>query len=256
MRVDMTGRHALVTGGGSGIGRAAAETLRRAGAEVTIADRAKDAAEKAAEIGAGFAALDVADEEQVEGLAERLEREGRPVDVLVACAGVLQRTLRPEELTWKEWDLVTRVHQRGTFACCRSFGSRMAGRSGGAIVLVSSVAGLRSGPLHAYGPAKAAIAHLATCLASEWGPRGVRVNAVAPGFTETEALRRGIADGTLDGGRMAGHTALGRLVAPDEIASAVLFLTSPMASAVTGITLPVDAGYLCASDWAVYGGLR
>ncbi len=256
MRLNMAGRHALVTGGASGIGRATARALLEAGAEVTIADRSEDAADIASRLGAAFAALDVVDEDQVEALAGRLASQNRAVDVLVTCAGVLQRTLPPDELTWKEWDLVTAVHQRGTFACCRAFGARMAAGSGGVIVLVSSIAGLRSGPLHAYGPAKAAIAHLAACLAAEWGAKGVRVNAVAPGFTETEALRRGIEDGTLESNRMAQHSALGRLVAPEEIALAILFLSSPLASAITGITLPVDAGHMPASDWTVYGGLR
>lgn len=162
---------------------------------------------------------------------------GRPVDVLVTCAGILQCTLPPEDLVWKEWDLVTAAHQRGTFACCRAFGSQMAKRSDGAIVLVSSIAGLRAGPLHAYGRAKAAIAYLAPCLAAEWGPKGVWVNALAPGFTETEAPRRGIEDETLEGDGMAAISALGRFVSAHEVASAILFLTSPLASAITGIMM-------------------
>jgi NAD(P)-dependent dehydrogenase (short-subunit alcohol dehydrogenase family) len=254
MRIDLDRRHALVTGGGSGIGRASAEAFRAAGARVTVADRDGAGATVAAAMGADFALLDVGDEKTVEALALRLESEGRTPDILVTCAGVLQRTLPPEELTWKEWDRVTRIHQRGTFACCRSFGGRM-GR-GGAVVTISSVAGLRSGPLHAYGPAKAAIAHLTRCLAAEWGPRGVRVNAVAPGFTLTPAVERGLADGTLDAATMARHAALGRLIDPAEIAAAVVFLASPAASAITGAVLPVDAGYMVAADWGVYGGLR
>jgi NAD(P)-dependent dehydrogenase (short-subunit alcohol dehydrogenase family) len=254
MRIDLGGRHALVTGGASGIGRATAQALLAAGAEVTVADRDDAGAGAASAMGAGFAVLDVGDEVAVESLAAQMETEGRAPDILVTSAGVLQRTLAPGELSWKEWDRVTRVHQRGTFACCRSFGGRM-GR-GGAVVTISSVAGLRSGPLHAYGPAKAAIAHLTRCLAAEWGPRGVRVNSVAPGFTLTPAVERGLADGTLDAATMAGHTALGRLIDPAEIAAAVVFLASPAASAITGAVLPVDAGYMVATDWGAYGGLR
>src|SRR3546814_490116 len=115
---------------------------------------------------------------------------------------------------------------------------------------------MRSGPLHAYGPAKAAIVNLAECLAGEWGRRGVRVNAVAPGFTETPALDRGFATGTLEPETLAQASALGRLVRAEEIAQAVTFLASDRASAITGVTLPVDAGYLVATPWQAYGGVR
>src|SRR5690606_28333219 len=94
------------------------------------------------------------------------------------------------------------------------------------------------------------------CLAAEWGPRGVRVNCVSPGFTETPALARGFATGTLEADRLAASTALGRLVAPEEIARAVVFLASDWAGAITGVNLPVDAGYLVAGSWTSYGGLR
>src|SRR5690606_23242291 len=101
-----------------------------------------------------------------------------------------QRPLPPETLSWKEWDLVQRVHLRGTYACCRSVGNRMAVRGRGSIVTISSISGMRSAPLHSYGPAKAGIISLSECLAAEWGPKGMRVNSVAPGFTHTPALER------------------------------------------------------------------
>src|SRR3546814_15136373 len=119
----------------------------------------------------------------------------------------------------------------------------MAGRGRGAIVVIASVAGMRSGPLHSYGPAKAAIVNLAECLAGEWGRRGVRVNAVAPGFTETPALDRGFATGTLEPETLAQASALGRLVRAEEIAQAVTLLAPDRAPAITGVTLPVDARY-------------
>lgn len=257
MDTGLQGRVALVTGGASGIGRACVESLVEAGARVVVADRDAAAAEAAARaVGGDFRAVDVGDEQAVAAAVEGAERDVGPIDVLVTCAGVLQRTFPPKQLSWKEWDLVQRIHLRGTYACCAEVGSRMAERGRGAIVVIASVAGMRSGPLHSYGPAKAAIINLAECLAGEWGRRGVRVNAVAPGFTETPALARGFATGSLDARDLADASALGRLVGADEIAKAVTFLASDLASAVTGVTLPVDAGYLVATPWAAYGGMR
>lgn len=248
-------RHILITGGGSGIGLATAERFAGAGASVTIADKVESGA-AASRIGAQYVSLDVRDDAAVERLAETMQQETNLPAVVVTSAGVLQRPLPPDELSWKEWDLMHAVHVRGSYACCRSFGSRMAQAGGGTIVMVSSVAGLRWAPLHAYGPAKAAIAQLTRNLAAEWGPRQVRVNAVAPGFTATPALAAGIESGTLDENVMLRQSALGRLVEPREIANAIYFLASGEASAITGVVLPVDAGHLVASDWNVYGGLR
>ena len=132
----------------------------------------------------------------------------------------------------------------------------MAERGRGTIINIASVAGMRSGPLHSYGPAKAGVISLTECLAAEWGPAGVRVNTVSPGFTQTPALAKGLEKGVLDGNAMAGASALGRLVRPDEIAAAVTFLASDWASGITGINMPVDLGYLVATPWQSYGGLR
>src|SRR5690606_4488392 len=112
------------------------------------------------------------------------------------------------------------------------------------------------GPLHAYGPAKAGVISLSECLAAEWGPAGVRVNTVSPGFTATPALSKGFATHTLEEDHLKTATALNRLVKADEIAAAVVFLASPAASAITGVNLPVDCVYLVAPPWASHGGSR
>jgi NAD(P)-dependent dehydrogenase (short-subunit alcohol dehydrogenase family) len=132
----------------------------------------------------------------------------------------------------------------------------MAARGTGSIVLMASVAGMSSSPLHAYGPAKAGVIAMAACLAAEWGPRQIRVNAVSPGFTETPALKRGIEHGVLSKELLSRSSALGRLVDADEVAAAALFLLSDLSSGITGINLPVDAGFLVATPWEAYGGLR
>ena len=132
----------------------------------------------------------------------------------------------------------------------------MAASGRGAIVCIASVAGMTSGPLASYGPAKAAVISLTQILAAEWGGKGVRVNAVSPGFTATPALQRGIDKGSLAVTDMSACTALGRLVDPREVAAAVCFLLGDEASAITGVNLPVDAGYLAGTTWQAYGGLR
>jgi len=255
--IDLSGKCALVTGGASGIGLACARLLTAAGARVVVADRNADAAARVAVELAGIDVfMDVGDEASVDAAAATLRDRVGAVDVLVNCAGVLQRTLPPDQLGLREWDFVARIDLRGTYLCCARFGSLMAERGAGAIVNVASVAGMRSGPLHSYGPAKAGVISLTECLAGEWGPKGVRVNCVSPGFTQTPALDRGFETRALEARALEQSSALGRLVDADEIARAVVFLASDWASAITGVNLAVDAGYLVAGSWASYGGLR
>jgi len=257
MQIDFGGRVAVVTGGASGIGEACARVLAEAGARVVVADRNTDAARAvAAAVGGLAVALDVGDDASVDAALAAVQAQCGTATVLVNSAGVLQRTLPPEELTLREWDFVARVDLRGTYLCCARFGAAMARAGGGAIVNIASVAGMGSGPLHSYGPAKAGVINLTECLAAEWGPKGVRVNAVSPGFTHTPALEKGITTRTLAPDDMTANSALGRLVQACEIAHAVAFLASAQAGAITGVNLPVDAGYLVATPWASYGGLR
>jgi len=257
MAIDLSGKCAVVTGGASGIGLACAKMLADAGARVVIADKDGEAALRAAqELGGIAVVMDVGEEDSVEAAARQLNAQLDEIDVLVNCAGVLQRTLPPEDLSLKEWDRVARIDLRGTYLCCRQFGAAMARRGRGAIVNIASVAGMCSGPLHSYAPAKAGVLNLTECLAGEWGPKGVRINSVSPGFTLTPALEKGLDSHTLEAPELANSSALGRLVRAEDVARAVLFLVSDWAAAITGVNLPVDAGYLVAGSWASYGGLR
>lgn len=255
--IDLSGQRALVTGGARGIGLACARLLASAGASVVVADKDALAAQRAARETGGIAVeMDVGEESSVQAAASLAQAQVGEIDVLVNCAGVLQRTLPPEDLTLREWDWVARIDLRGTYLCCRQFGAEMARRGKGSIVNIASVAGMRSGPLHSYAPAKAGVISLTECLAGEWGPKGVRVNCLSPGFTLTPALERGMETHTLDACELTQSAALGRLVNAEDVARAVVFLASDSAAAITGVNLPVDAGYLVAGSWASYGGLR
>ncbi len=247
---------AVVTGGASGIGEACCRELRARGASVVVLDRDARAEAVAQAIGGEARVVDVTDDAALGACAEAIEREIGPVDILVNSAGIIQAPLRPNELPMRVWDDVVRVDQRGVYLCCRAFGAFMVARRRGAIVNIASIAGMRSMPLHAYAPAKAAVIAITACLAAEWGPAQVRVNAVSPGYTRTPALQAAIDAGQRDERLLATNSALGRVVEPAEIARAVAFLASSDASAITGANLPVDCGWLVAPSWHTYGGLR
>lgn len=258
MSRDLEGRVAVVTGGASGIGEACARDMAARGARLVIADINAELAQRVAASlkDAIHARLDVTDTEETEALAERIAREAGPVDILVASAGVLQPPLPPEELPMDLWDRVVAVDQRGVYVSNVAFGSRMARRGRGVIVNIASVTSFRSTPLHAYGPAKAAVAAITAGLAAEWGRSGVRVNGIAPGYVATPALQAAIDDGKRDPAALMANSAFGRLVAVEEVAKACSFLVSDDASGITGVTLPVDAGWLVATPWNTYGGVR
>lgn len=248
---------AVVTGGASGIGAACCRELDARGARVVVLDRDAATGKALADELAGFAyATDVGDEAALIACAERIEAEVGAVAVLVNSAGVIQVPVRPSDMAMAIWDEVVRIDQRGTYLACVVFGQRMVARRRGSIVNIASVAGMRAMPLHAYAPAKAAVIAMTECLAAEWGPARVRVNAVSPGFTRTPALSAAIDRGERDAATLAGNAALGRLVEPEEVARVVAFLASEEASAMTGANVPVDCGWLVAPSWHTYGGLR
>ena len=245
---------AFITGGGGGLGHACAARLTRTH-HVVVADANLDAALAVAETidGTGVQ-CDVTSEASVAECLAQIAAEIGPVHALVTLAGVIQeRHFRPEDFAQQDWDKVLDINAKGTWICCRLIGSAMAARGSGVIVTVSSVAGHRSWPTHAYGPSKAAVMSITRNLAAEWGRSGVRVNSVSPGFTRTAKMEE------LEKSRGVGNhlaidqSALGRWIRPEEIAAAIAFLVSDDASAITGIDLPVDAGWLCGVNWAGVG---
>lgn len=246
---EFAGRCILVTGGASGIGEACVRHFANAGGEVVIGDINGEVAKSLAkELSCSSVEMDVASDASVESAAEQIRKIGS-VDGLVTCAGILQGSQPPHEFDLEEYDRVVRIDMRGAYTTCRTFGTQMAQQGHGTIVNIASITGMRSTPLHAYGPSKAAVISMTECLAAEWGRSGVRVNAVSPGYTRTPALERAVSgrEGTVQ--MMAENTALGRMIEPSEIANTVVFLTSDASSAITGANLPVDDGWLVAGSW-------
>jgi NAD(P)-dependent dehydrogenase (short-subunit alcohol dehydrogenase family) len=244
----------IVTGGCRGIGAATATLLAEQGRRVLIVDIAPEPLE-GTDVILWPASFDVASEGTViAGIAD-IEAAHGPVTGLVNAAGVFGKMHRIERVRMEQWDREINIDLRGTFLVARSVGVRMAKRRHGAIVNVASIAGMTSGPIHAYTAAKAGVIQITQTLAAEWGRAGVRVNAVSPGFTRTATLEAGISSGALNEELLSRPTAMNRLVEPIEVAQAIAWLLSPASSGVTGINLPVDAGYIAGSSWSAYGGL-
>jgi len=247
---------AVVTGGSSGIGAACVRHLVQRGDRVVVIDLPGtwNPDKMGVEVVAVYEG-DVTDESRLRQLAAQIEATHGPVQSLVNSAGILQQRLPPETLSMSVWDRVIAVDQRGTYLASVVFGQAMARRGSGAIVNIASITASRSVPLHAYAPAKAAVVSITQCLAAEWGRSGVRVNAVSPGYTLTEALQAAIDRGDRNPEELTSQAAMGRMVDPAEVADVVGFLLSPAARAITGINLPVDAGWLAGSTWMTYGGI-
>ena len=243
----------LVTGGSRGIGAATAMLLADLGQRVVIVDIQPEPIAGGAILWP--APFDVASEVGVVAGIADIEKAHGPITGLVNAAGIFGKMHSLEKVRMEQWDREVNIDLRGTFMVARSVGVRMAQRRHGAIVNVASVAGMTSGPIHAYTAAKAGVIQVTQTLAAEWGRVGVRVNAVSPGFTRTAALEAGIASGAMNKDLMERYVALNRMVEPVEVAQAIAWLLSPLASAVTGINLPVDAGYIAGTTWASYGGL-
>jgi NAD(P)-dependent dehydrogenase (short-subunit alcohol dehydrogenase family) len=249
----LDGRLAVVTGGGRGIGLCCAEALAEHGAIVVIADIDAAVAEsgRAALAARGYAVdvrrVDVTKSAEVDALADAVVRDHGRVDILVANAGIARSGVAAEDVTDEHWLHVNDVNYNGVFWCNRAFARHMLKAGRGAIVNIGSMSGLISNRPQKqtyYNASKAAVHGMTSSLAAEWADRGVRVNAVAPTYIETEMTMYGHENqGMIE--VWLRDTPMHRLGKPDEIASVVHFLASDASSLMTGTTVVADAGFTC-----------
>lgn len=245
---------AVVTGGAQGIGRRTAEVLAESGYAVAVNDLAEPVETMAALHAAGAAVMavpgDVSAEETAESIAAAVHDAYGRIDVLVNNAGIFGIT-PAEEMTADQWRRVLDVNLTGPFLLSRAVGRRMLARGSGSIVNVASIAGLAGvADRAAYNASKHGLIGLTRTLAAEWGGRGVRCNAVCPGWVKTEVDARHQADGGYADADIQTRVPMARFAAPDDIASAILFLADPARSGfVNGVALPVDGGWLADASW-------
>lgn len=251
---------AVVTGAGGGIGEACASRFAKDGRAVACLDINPEAAKAAAKAitDAGGTArafeCDVVDVAAQQELAKLIESEMGPVEVLFTSAGLLVDKAMLMTIDLEDHARVWDVNYNGTLYSVRAFAPAMQQRRRGAICTVASVNSFIQLPLPAYNPGKVAIKRLTELLAMELGRDNVRVNSVAPGYTLSGNLKKRIEDGTRDPENILGSGAIRAYIEPKHIASAVAWLCSDEAQVVTGVTLPVDAGYLCAAYYQTYAG--
>ncbi len=250
--MEFSGRVALVTGAARGLGYASASILARNGANVVVNDLSLDAATKAAEslqvtTGASHLGMagDVSCESDVSAAIERVyDRFGR-LDVVVNNAGVFEEFIPTVEQTTAYWQRLIDVHLTGTYLVSKFAAARMIEARCGVVINTSSIGGVLGLPVRTgYSAAKAGVSMMTRVLACEWAPYGLRVNAVAPGYIDTQSPDSPASKGHLDVDRIRRRIPSGLIGKPEHVAEAVLFLASDRSAYINGVTLAVDGGYM------------
>jgi len=251
MDLDLTGKLAVVTGAGHGIGRATAREFAAHGAHVVVVDLDREAgAAVVAEIArqggrAEFASVDVTDEASVVAFFADLSCRSKHIDILVNGVGG-GKPAKALEITADEWDRMFAFNARSTFLCIREAARYMSRGGGGRVVNVTSLAGVKTSVLQGahYSASKAAAIGLTRHMALELAPLGINVNAIAPGTTATDRIEQQMTPQKRQS--VLSRIPLGRLATPEDQAGAILFLVSELSSYITGITIDVSGGHLLA----------
>ncbi len=241
---DLTGRRALVTGGGSGLGRGMAEALVAAGATVALVGRSARVEDAARELGGVAVRADLSDRAALPGAFDRAVELLGGLDVLVTAHGTTRRG-PALDLDTAAWDEVLATNLTSVFELCRLAGRRMVEAGRGKIVTVASMLSFSGGvEVSPYAASKGGVAQLTRALANEWASRGVNVNAIAPGYFRTELTAAIWRDDAERNAEILARLPAGRWGEPADLAGAVVFLASPASDYVHGIVLPVDGGWL------------
>jgi NAD(P)-dependent dehydrogenase (short-subunit alcohol dehydrogenase family) len=248
-------RVTLVVGGARGIGGAASEAFAASGHVVVVADLDAQAAtgladrlDPSGQRTLGLA-VDVTARESVDAMVAAVTARFGRLDAMVDCAGIIDP--HPSaDVDDEAWQRLLAVHLDGTFRCARAAYPALVASGGGTIVNIASIAAHVGIPGRlSYTAAKGAIEAMTRTLAVEWAPAGIRVNAVAPGYTSTELVQQAIGSGRLDPAALIARVPLHRLAEPSEIASVILFLSTPASSFITGQSIVVDGGLIINTSW-------
>jgi NAD(P)-dependent dehydrogenase (short-subunit alcohol dehydrogenase family) len=243
--LDLSGRVAVVTGGTRGIGEAIVQHLAAAGARVVAVSRSApaDAGGPSRDGEVATLAADVSRKADVERTVETVTGRHGTIDILVNCAGTAKRAPALEQAE-ADWEYMIELNLKGTAWACRAVAPVMRRAGRGRIVNITSI-GAEFGLVNraAYCATKGAVAQLTRCLALEWGPYGITVNAVGPGITVTPLVRPFLEANPGKEATMTRKIPLGRLGRPDDMAGAVAFLASDLAAYITGQTILVDGGW-------------
>ena len=245
---SLAGRLAVITGGRRGIGQGLAVALAKAGADIVSIHRENDIAGTARLVGqygrrCFGVECDLAALEDAEPLAAEIENRYGPVHILINNAGV-QRRHKAEEFPLTDWDLVLQVHLRATFLLCQAFGRRMLQRGDGKIINLASLLSFSGGyTVPAYAAAKGGIAQLTKALANEWAAQGVNVNAIVPGYIDTD-MNTALINDPVRNPQIMARIPAGRWGKPEDLGGAAVFLASRAADYIHGHLLCVDGGWM------------